>query len=261
MTARSAHLPESLVRCLPNGREKIHQRFLKRPARFVRFQSNSAGEVKRVDHFADDVQLKLIGSRVSDPNRPGVFVSWQPRQFELGQTPLAHDAIDRVYLRWFSGSGAEHPVAPRFGLFSVTAGRQGIECKRRVTQPTESVIPIAHAAELLRNRSRNCGDDAAGRCIGECFECNQGAYHFFPPFSSISAALRPLETPIGGAADFLRGISLRRRGVVRREPSQREGNALSGRNRKISHCTKIFPAKLNRRSKAKRVWSTNGNQA
>ena len=44
---------------------------------------------------------------------------------------------------------------------------QHLEGQRRVAQPDVPVVPVAHAAELLRQARRRGGDDAAGVLVGE----------------------------------------------------------------------------------------------
>src|SRR5258708_5100533 len=62
ISPRSAHLPDSLIRLLPSGFEEIHQRALEPPRVVIALQFVLARDVKRVDHFAIDIELKLLMS-------------------------------------------------------------------------------------------------------------------------------------------------------------------------------------------------------
>src|SRR5919109_2864987 len=261
MATWAAHFPNPFVGREPFAADKINQRLLKCPAGFVRLQSLATSNVKRVDDFTDDVQLQLIVGRISHPNRTRIFVPWQPRQFDLRQTPFSHHSINRAYLRRLTRSGTEDPVAPRLRFLGVTARRQSVEHKRRVAQPTKTIVPIAHAAELLGKRRGHRSHDPASRSIGESLECNQRADNVFPPFASIGAALGPVSPPIDCAAEFLYRISLHRRWPMGRKPGEREWNALASRNREIGDRTKIFPSQTHRCAQSKRVGPADGNYA
>ena len=72
------------------------------------------------------------------------------------------------------------------GLLAIAAGEQRVERERRVAQPAVAVVPVAHAAELLGQRGRRRGDDAAGRRVGERLERDQRALDRVAPGRSRS---------------------------------------------------------------------------
>src|ERR1043166_7073068 len=115
--------------------------------------------MQRIHDFAVDVELELLGSCVADAYRRSTVVSWQPAQLGLVQAALSRDAVQRLQILMPSGRGAQQPFAPGGSLVLVAGGQQRVERNRSVAQPAEPVIPIAHAARLLRQRSRGRGDD------------------------------------------------------------------------------------------------------
>ena len=71
----------------------------------------------------------------------------------------------------------QQPLPPGARLLGEAGVHQGVERERGVAQPAEAVVPVAHAAELLRQRGRRRGDDAAGRRVGQRLERDQRAQH------------------------------------------------------------------------------------
>ena len=67
-----------------------------------------------------------------------------------------------------------------------------VDRERRVAQPAVAVVPVAHAADLLGERGRGRGDDAAGRRVGERLQRDRRAQHRVAPLAVVGAAGRPV---------------------------------------------------------------------
>ena len=68
--------------------------------------------VERVDHLAVDVELELLARRVADADRRGALVAGEPRELELGEAPLAGDAVHDLQVAGIAGDRAEEPAPP-----------------------------------------------------------------------------------------------------------------------------------------------------
>ena len=77
------------------------------------------------------------------------------------------------------------------GLLDVAGGHQRVEGERRVAQPAEAVVPVAHAADELRQRRGGRGDDPAGRRVRERLERDQRALDLVGPPTRRRWSARP----------------------------------------------------------------------
>src|SRR5271155_4884784 len=93
IAARAAHLPDSLVRLLPARLEEIHQRALQPPGVVVALQVVLARDVQGIDHFAIDIELKLLMRGVANTHRSAVLIAGQPRKLHLSKHSLARNSI------------------------------------------------------------------------------------------------------------------------------------------------------------------------
>ena len=118
VAARAAHLPDALVRLGPDAREMRQQRLLHPPRVVVRLLLELAPDVHGVHELAVDVELQLREGGVADAHGAAVLVTRQPGQLELGQAPLAGEAVDGLELGRPAGSGAHQPLAPGERLLS-----------------------------------------------------------------------------------------------------------------------------------------------
>ena len=78
---------------LPIAFEPFHHGLLQAPGVFVWRHTAESGLVHGVHDFAEHVELDLVGCTVADPDRFGSFEAVEPRKLELGQAPLAGEAI------------------------------------------------------------------------------------------------------------------------------------------------------------------------
>jgi hypothetical protein len=73
--AWAPNLPDTLVRFLPPLGQVAEEMALQGPRVAFERQAVSAGPAEGVDAFAIDVDLQLVGCRVTHPNRSGRLVS------------------------------------------------------------------------------------------------------------------------------------------------------------------------------------------
>ena len=100
--------------------------------------------VQGVDQFTGYVELPLFESGIAEPDRSTVGVARQPRQFQFAQSAFA------VQLSRVASGGAQQPLTEGGGFVAVAGMQQRVQGKRRVADPAETVVPVAHAAETLR---------------------------------------------------------------------------------------------------------------
>ena len=191
------------------------------------FQTLAPGLVHRVQHLAVHVELELLRRRVADAHRLGPLVAGQPVQLHLRQPPLAGQAVHDVRRGGVAGHRPMQPRPPGVRLLEVAAAHQGHEREGGVAQPAVAVVPVAHAADLLRQRSRRRRHDAAGRGVGQGFQRYQGAQNGVTPRPLVGAAAGPFAPPPFRLLDAALAIDRLRRRPVRRVPAQREGHALA----------------------------------
>jgi hypothetical protein len=94
MARAPAHFPDAFVRLAPDGLEVQDERAFESPARIARGEPRATRDIKGVEHFAIDVELKLTDGAVADADRARAFVARQPRKLVFLEPPLARDAVD-----------------------------------------------------------------------------------------------------------------------------------------------------------------------
>ena len=62
------------------------------PSGLARCQSHAARLVKRIEHLAIDIQLKLVGGSIANPHRSGVLITAEPANFVFGQAAFSVQA-------------------------------------------------------------------------------------------------------------------------------------------------------------------------
>ena len=98
MFAAAAHFPNSFVRLVPIGFEKIHERNLQAPIGLTIRDSGFVCAIHRTHHLTVDIKLKLFRSRIADPHRFGFFVAGQPIDFVLLEAPFTAHAVHDLHL-------------------------------------------------------------------------------------------------------------------------------------------------------------------
>ena len=187
-----------------------------------------AGLVQRVHQLAVHVELELLCGAVPGPDRRGALVAGQPVELGLGETPFAGHAVHDLHLLGPAGQRPQQPLAPGAGLVVVAGADQGQQRERGVADPAEPVVPVAHAADLLGQRGRGCGDDAAGRAVDQRLERDQRAQHRVAVGTVIGAPRRPVLPPAGGPVERPAGVQRVGGRLVRGRPGQREVDDVAG---------------------------------
>ena len=109
------------------------------------------------------------------------------------------------------------------------------------------IVPVAHAAQILRQRSCGGRGDSSRRRVGQRLEGDERAQHIFTKLPVIGATSRPIAPPAIGLLDGPPRIDRRRYVFVRRVPDQREKLALPGRDHEIGGRLEIMILQMHRR--------------
>src|SRR5215469_15495506 len=154
---RPAHFPNALVRPAPNARQMVKNSAADRHGPAYRRQAVKMSEVEGVENFAVDVELCLFHGGIADAYRPRSFIAGQPWHLPFGESPFAAEPIHDLQLVRAACDRAEQPVSPCSGLVIKARMHQSEQREGGVTQPAITVIPVASAADLLRQRGRRRG--------------------------------------------------------------------------------------------------------
>src|SRR4029078_2531723 len=88
MSAWSADFPDPFIRFTPRLLEMSEESLLQRPRVGIVLEAGATREMQGVHHLAVDIELKLRACGVSETHGLRTFVTWQPRQLQLGEPPL-----------------------------------------------------------------------------------------------------------------------------------------------------------------------------
>src|SRR5437773_8478003 len=102
-----------------------------------------------IHHLAVYVQLELADSSIAHAHGPCALISWEPPEFDLGESALARHAIHDLQLGGVAGCGAKEPVSPCSGLVGMPGGHESIKSERGIPKPPVSIVPVADSAKLL----------------------------------------------------------------------------------------------------------------
>ena len=230
------------------ARQRGHSRGSIRPSR------SSADGHDRGD-LAVHVELELLGRRVADPDRPRALVARQVRQLELDQAPLAADAVHDLDRGGIAGPDAQQVVAVRHRLVRVAGVEQRLQREHRVAQPGVAVVPVAHAADLLRQRRRRRRDHRAGLLGGHRLERDQRREHLVAVVALVAAATAPLAPPRLRPRERRVGVLDRRRLLVGEMPGQRQALAAARGDDELGTHRAILDRQRQRRAQPERVRS------
>ena len=129
---------------------------------------------------------------VADPDRLRSLVARQPGDLPFRQAPLAGEAVHDLELRRAAGDRAHQPGPPLPRLVVVAGVHQGQQRQGGVPDPAVAVVPVARAAELLRQRGGGGRDEAAGRAVGHRLQRDERAPDGLRPAAALGAAAGPL---------------------------------------------------------------------
>ena len=241
--------------------EVIEQAELDLPALRIDRQAVLARLVEAVEHLAVDVELELAACRVAHPHGLRALVAVEPRQLELAQAPLAGDAVHDLDVGRIAGDCAHEPAPPLSRLVGVVAMEEREQGQRRVAQPAVAVVPVAHGADPLRQRRRRRGDDPAGRVVRERLEDDERPADERRPvaWQLDWARLAPLPPEPLGVGERLLGIDRLRDVLVRPEPREHEGNALTLVDPELRDRAHVLAAGVRRGAEAEGVGAGEGD--
>ena len=221
--ATAPHFPDSFVWLLPLRFKKFISALCSAQSVSFDFDAGVLRVIHRAHYFAINIQLKLLRGRVADPHRLGIFVPASHSNLEFLQAPFALHAVDNLHLRRAPRDSAQEPVPPRTRFLDKTRVHQSEKGEGRIAQPAIPIIPVAHAADFFRQRSRRRRDDATGGRVGESFERDERTHHRVAPL-----AARDWQHPAQIVQYFsvsrraCSGMNGARRILVRRKPGQRQ---------------------------------------
>ena len=231
----------------------LEERALQGPGRHVARHAVLAALVQRVHHLAVDVELQLARGCVADAHRRGFLVARQPVEGQLGHAPLAGEPVHDLHLLRAAGNRAHQPVAPSHRLFVVAGVHHREKRERRVAQPAEAVVPVAHAADELRQRRRRRSDDSAGGRERQRLEDEQRLVDLVVVVAEVRADARPVQPVLLRVAERLLRVDLRGQVAMRREPGQHEGDPLALTEVELRHRRHVLAADRNRSAEAQSV--------
>ncbi len=253
MPPRAAHLPDAVVGLGPGLLHELDQLDLQPPGIVERIEVMGARDVQQVHHLADHVVLNLGPRQVADADRPAVGVAPEPGQLELGQPPLAADAVERLHLLGHARHRPEQPPPPGERLVAIARLLQRVEREGRVAQPAETIVPVARAADLLGKRGGRCRDDRPGRGMGQRLQRDQRAHHPVAPGSLVVAPSGPVAPPGHALGEPRLGVDRRRLGEVRAEAGEHERHGLAGGDREAAAAAEARALERHRRADDHRV--------
>ena len=159
-------------------------------------------QIHRVHQLAEDIQLDLVISAVTDAHRLRAAVAGQMRQLGFRQFLLAIDGIEDVEFHRFATAIA-HPSAQPLhvvvGFIDKAQAHERVNGERGISDPRVAVIPIALAAGGFRQAEGGGGEDRTVATRGQQFQGEGGAIDDFPPAPAIVGFADPAAPVFEGA--------------------------------------------------------------
>ena len=153
----------------PLGRV-VDQRHQEPPVVVARRVAAPVPAPRQVDELAVGIELELSGGVVPDPDRSRTSVSLEPLDDVAPESALAAHAVHDLEILGVAGGRAHDERAERIGLVDRAELGQGARAEARVPHPRVAVVPVARAADRLRERRGRGRDDRAGGRVRECLE-------------------------------------------------------------------------------------------
>ena len=207
---RPAHRPQPLVGLLPVRRDELGKGREQAAVLLVELVAQAAVEQGEVEGLAVDVDLALAVRAVADAHRPAAAMAIEVVEHPLGELVLAPDAVDGLEAGQALADRAGEVVVEAARLGAVAEHREPIEGEAGVAQPAEAVVPVALAAELLRQGGGERRDQRARRRVGHQLERERAAPYRVAIRALVAAIGDPLLPERAGDAEEL-GDALGRR--------------------------------------------------
>ena len=202
MLRAAAHLPDALVLALPVVADPVDHAADPQPRVVADRLAVLVEQIDRVQQLAVDVELQLVVGAVADPHRTRAHVAVEVIEHLLGQVLLAVDAVHDlqagVRLRC-AVLGDEPEEALR--LLLEAQAQERVDRERRVAHPGVAVVPVALAADALRERAGRRRDDRAGRLVGQKLERQGGTADHLAPATAVGALRDPVPPERHGIAE------------------------------------------------------------
>ena len=132
---------------------------------------------------AEDVELDLAVGCIADADRPRAGIAGQRLDHGLGPEFEPFDGVEGMQPLRMTARAHDAPVDPvqeRLRLGERAEVDEHARRHRGVAEPAVAVVPVPHAAELLGERHRRCGEDRPGRPMAEAAQCQRAAYDVLP---------------------------------------------------------------------------------
>ena len=144
---------------------------------------------------AERIPLELPVRPVAGPYRARAEVPGQRVDDPLLEPALAGQPVHDLHVGRIARDRAQQPPPPALRLGPEPVVQQHVQRERRVPQPDVAVVPVALAAELLRQARGRCRDDAAGVLVGEGTQHEQRALHRLRMHRRCGRGFRPVAPP------------------------------------------------------------------
>src|SRR5919204_910259 len=211
----AAHLPDAAIGQLPVLDRALDGALQDRPHDLGQVVARLGVQVHPAEHGSPNIVLLLPVRPVADADGPRALIPAEMVERLLHELMLAADAVHDLELLLARGRVGDE-VEEVVGLTLETECVEAPEHERAVSDPRVAVVPVALAADRLRQRGRRSGEQSAGWAVGEALQ-RQGAslQIALPRVLRELAPVDPLPPEVGGALDALeRFVGGRRRRVL-----------------------------------------------
>ena len=189
MLRLAAHFPDAPILAAPDP----HHRFRQALHQIPRFPGYAAAKqqqgVDGYDDFAKDIELQMFGGGVADADGAGVFVAAEVVEGVFLQRRIGADAVNDAYIPAVDLALFQQPVDVTVGAVNVAQAVEDVHGEGGVAQPRETVVPVAGAADGLRQAGGGRGDDGPGARVHHQVQDEEGAHYLVSPESGIAHSL------------------------------------------------------------------------
>ena len=191
--SRPADLPDALVRLFP-GVLEVAQRVAaatprppSRPRAGGRVPDGARRAPRRRRRAETDRSQHCRCARDVIPRSRGASRASAPAAAARPPTPYMICSADGS-----PAAARNSHLPPGARLFEVAGVDEGEQRERRVAEPAEAVVPVALAADLLRQRGRCCRDDPARRRVRQRLQDDERVVDLLAPPPFVGAPVGPV---------------------------------------------------------------------